>query len=246
MISILIIFTSFSQGSIFENSGSIKLEKNNLGITFFKKVPWINIDVNGSQYTFAISSIIIGNEQHTYLKNIPWQSNITSLKNGIYCFNMSSKTYGILINISYYLLEGQKYLNFSGNGLLVKVKVSSQRSLPVTIFEHIIKGNISYNVRTFNDNFNIHEKLKKLGFDKISYIINNGSFYASSNNSTEEDIYQTYPNNNGTIESLSFISFNTFSQENLFSASMIIFYVTGFIIGLALIFIGTIFIRKKD
>jgi len=246
LIVFILIFVPLSQGIVFEKNNSIEIENKNFSVTFFKNIPLLEIEINNTIYNFYISSILFNNGIHIHFRNIIWKVNFTKLNNNVYDFKLISFVSGYKIHIDYIFLNGQKYLNFSGNGILVHIYINGKPSQSVIIFEHISFGKMNIIDAEYHENFRIEEKSKTLQFEKINIYSKNSTFYISNKNSTETDLYQIFPDQNGTLQSFSFISFMTSQRAFIFNPEAIIFITIGVIVGSMIIFIGILYQRKKD
>ncbi len=246
LIVFILIFVPVSQGIVIEKNNSIEIENKNFSVTFFKNIPLLEMNINNTVYNFYISSILFNDGIHIHFRNIIWKVNFTKLNNNVYDFNLISFVSGYKIHIDYIFLNGQKYLNFSGNGILVHIYISGKPSPSVIIFEHISFGKMNIIDAEYHENFSIKETSKTLPLEKINMYSKNSTFYISNKNSTETDLYQIYPDQNGTVQSFSFISFGTFQKEFIFNAEAIIFITIGVIVGSMIIFAGILYQRKKD
>jgi len=246
LIIAILISVPFSQGMVIERNNSIEVVNGSFNITFFKNMPLIEIGINGSVYNFYISSILFDDGTHIQMRGIIWQVNFTKMVNGIYDFKIFSHVHEYKFIIEYILiLNGQKYMNYTGNGILIHIYIKGKPSSTLIIFEHILKGRGSILDVQSHDVFNMHEKSMKLSVDSINYYSKNSTFYISSSNNTETDLYQIYPNENGTVQSFSYISFGASQKANFLNTEAIIFTIIGVFAGSIIILGGILYQRKK-
>lgn len=246
LIIAILISMPFSQGVVIEKNNSIEVVNGSFNITFFKNMPLIEIGINGSVKSFYISSILFDDGTQIQMRGITWQVNFTKMVNGIYDFKIFSHAHEYKFIIEYVLiLNGQKYMNYTENGILVHIYIKGKPTSTLIIFEHIIKGRVSILDAQSHDVFNMHEKTMKLAMDSINYYSKNSTFYISSSNNTETNLYQIYQNENGTVQSFSFISFGASQESNFLNTEAIIFTVMGVFVGSIIILSGILYQRKK-